>query len=74
MATDAQDRSRARERALGGRGAPPTGTGPLPGVRPEIRASWRRVHRNGLGPGDNPAVAPLTAVELEGRRALSWSW
>ncbi len=72
MATDAQDRARARERALALPGpAPGHGGTPDPGVRAEIQASWRRVHRNGLGPADNPAVAPLTEVELEGRRATS---
>lgn len=71
MATDAQDRARARERALAG-GVPRPGRGGSGSpVRPEIRASWSRVHRNGLGPGDNPAIEPLTEAELEGRRAAS---
>lgn len=40
-------------------------------IRPEISASWRRVRTGGLAPGAEPAVAPLTEVEVEERRARS---
>ena len=70
MATDARARARARERALDGLAAGAAASG-VAAVRPEIRASWRRVRTNGLGPDDNPAVPPLAEAELEGRRAVS---
>ena len=54
-----------RERVL--TGGPPTTSA----ARPEISASWRRVRAGGLTPGAEPALAPLTGVEVEARRASS---
>ncbi len=80
MDTGARRRARARERTLAEDVAldppgPPAGAGTdprhAPEVRPEIRASWRRVRGNGLGPGDQPVIPPLGAADLEARRAAS---
>ena len=55
--------SRARPGAAGGAAAV--------AARPEISASWRRVRAGGLAPGAEPAVAPLSEVEVESRRTAS---
>lgn len=61
---DALTSWRSRESVLSG-GATPQD------LRPEISASWRRVRAGGLVPGAEPAVAPLTEVEVESRRTTS---
>lgn len=65
MDPDARTQHVARERVLTGR---PVGQG---SVRAEIRASWSRVRGGGLGPGDDPAITPLTTDEIERRRTVS---
>jgi hypothetical protein len=58
-----QEMHRVREAALLGA----TTTGP----RSEIAASWRRVAATGLDPGSGAEIPPLSAAELEHRRAAS---
>jgi hypothetical protein len=58
-----QEMHRVREAALLGA----TTTGP----RSEIAASWRRVAATGLDPGSGAEIPPLSAAELERRRAAS---
>jgi hypothetical protein len=53
-----------RERVL-------SGTATAEAARPEISASWRRVRAGGLAPGAEPAVPPLSEVDVESRRASS---
>lgn len=55
---------RTREGVLGGDRR-------VPEPRAEIAASWRRVSAAGLGPGDQPSVAPLSGTEIERRRTAS---
>lgn len=64
MGESARTSRLARDRALAG-GATAVA------ARPEISASWRRVRAGGLAPGAEPAVAPLSEVEVESRRTAS---
>lgn len=64
MDADDGDRHRARDRVL-------TGDVGAPAPRTAVAASWRRVRACGLDPGSSPTVAPLSADQLESRRAGS---